>query len=453
MARVKYLFFIFVFISMIFLSSLSVSAASNTSDPSGFNSWSLDEKIVYWTANIGNLIGSITGIGNCPSLEESITRIANTGYYTDGYDSYVDFVAQNSSYDDEDGTWVFSDGVIKFLNDVKAETKNKITYQNMYLPSAVQIDASTFATKSAYSKFYALVESNPDKIFSICRATHSYNNYKNISGWTIRVHDADVCGVSSEVTSGMGKFNVNVFDSEWQQNYTWIEFYLCDAGSNSKLVYKNASDEWVEIDDVEEVKTFDMSLVTNTYGSGTTTKFGSTRASWNSSVDTQNQIFTDFNGAFPVYVSVTAMKQGTSNGTCGQFMPGYTPGEVTDNSITQTEINDYSTNYNYYYGSGSGGSSGDSGSGSGDGFFDSFLNALGSLGDAVLGILSKLIEFIAKAVSFITDAFSDIASLAENGFTDLLTAFFPFLPSEWVAAITLLLALAVFGVVINLFGK
>ena len=449
----RFLILICVFISTFILNS-NIVFASSIDDPKGMDAWTFGEKTMYWNTNFVNILDALVSFPTGKTHEQMDDLFLRfTQAHSNEYDSYAEMLAAGTRYDDETETFAFDENGLAFINFIKSESESEITYQNMYLPSAVQIDASSFATKSAYSKLYALVESNPDKIFSICRATHSYNNYKNISGWTIRVHDADVCGVSSEVTSGMGKFNVNVFDSEWQQNYTWIEFYLCDAGSNSKLVYKNASDEWVEIDDVEEVKTFDMSLATNTYGSGTTTKFGSTRASWNSSVDTQNQIFTDFNGAFPVYVSVTAMKQGTSNGTCGQFMPGYTPGEVTDNSITQTEINDYSTNYNYYYGSGSGGSSGDSGSGSGGGFFDSFLNALGSLGDAVLGILSKLIEFIAKAVSFITDAFSDIASLAENGFTDLLTAFFPFLPSEWVAAITLLLALAVFGVVINLFGK
>lgn len=400
-------------------------------------------EVVALVATIGGI--AISGVDTCINLYR-----AWKGDDTATEDDMVEYFNQQITIDG-DGNYIVSDDGMVTINGMKEAYENDVTYQNMYLPSAVQIDASTFNTKSAYSKFYALVESNPDKIFSICRATHTYNNYRNISGWTIRVHDADVCGVSSEVTSGMGKFPVNVFDSEWQSNFSWTEFYLCDAVSNSKLVYKDKEGNWVELETVDEVSDFDFSLATNTYTGGATTKFGSTHASWNSSVDTQNQIFTDFNGAFPVYVSVTAMKQGTSVGTCGQFLPGYAPGTITDNSITQTEINDYSTNYNYYYGTDSGGSGSNDSGGSSGSWLDSLLNGIGSLGNAIMSIISKIIEILGQAIELIVSTITDFTDLVTGGFTDFLTAVFPFLPEEFVKIIGLGLVLAVFGVIIRCF--
>lgn len=99
-------------------------------------------------------------------------------------------------------------------------------------------------------------------------------------------------------------------------------------------------------------------------------------------------------------------------------------------------------------GSGSGGS-GDSG-GSGGGL-SGFLDGLGSVGNAILAILGKLMEILGSAIELVTGAITDLITIIPNSIGELLGALFPVFPEEWIKAITLSLVLGVVVGIVRMF--
>lgn len=473
----RFLFIITTFILCFFVSVHSVFAADSTSsDATGYNSWTFAEKAEYWGRNFYSIAGSFLGL-DVQSLDDAALTVGYPSIATEGYSSYKEFLAAHSSFDDDSQTLSVDDEGLAFLNYVKVEAEEEITYQNMYLPDHSQIPSGVFNTKSAYNLFVELVKQNPDKIFS----TYTHNGHpvikegedssSSVYGIGLTVCDADLSGgVSSNIKSGLGIINANIYDADWVSVSTrsdCLNILVVDDSTFPSCIYyldKSGNPHYVySVDDVANIDFSDVACRDVNYATErrylSSVHFGSSYRSF-SSIQSLNGInngnyyaFTDYNGTFPVFDTLAHLKEGTSSGKAGQYMPGYTTGDVIDNSVTQTEINDYSTNYNYYYGSSSddGSGSGSGGSSSGSSWLDSLLSGLGSLGDAILNILGKLLDYIGKAVTFITDGIADILDLAENGFTKLMTEFFPFIPEEWVTAVTLAMGLALLALVIRIF--
>lgn len=92
---------------------------------------------------------------------------------------------------------------------------------------------------------------------------------------------------------------------------------------------------------------------------------------------------------------------------------------------------------------GNGGNNSGSGSGSSGGGLSGFLSGLGSIGDALLSILGKLMEYVGKAIELFSDTIVKVIDIIPKKFTELLTALFPFIPEEFLIAIQLMLALGV----------
>lgn len=170
-------------------------------------------------------------------------------------------------------------------------------------------------------------------------------------------------------------------------------------------------------------------------------------------------LFSNYNGGIPVFNSLADLKEGTEGKSPLQTMPGYTGQPITKNTISQTEINDFSTNYNYYYGDNSGNNPG-GGSGSGSGsdssggnWLESLLSSLGKLGDIIMTLFSKVFDIVTDILKFFTDTLTDVMDIIPDGFIGFLGAFFPFIPEEWLTAVSLLLALTLIGAIIKFFKK
>lgn len=111
---------------------------------------------------------------------------------------------------------------------------------------------------------------------------------------------------------------------------------------------------------------------------------------------------------------------------------------------------EYLSQINNNGGSGSGSGSGSDSGSSGGGLLD-FLSGLGSLGDAILSIIGKLIEYVGKAIDLIVNGISGIIEKIPQSITGLMAAAFPFLPEEFFTAIELALILGVVCIVIKIF--
>lgn len=121
--------------------------------------------------------------------------------------------------------------------------------------------------------------------------------------------------------------------------------------------------------------------------------------------------------------------------------------------LTEDELRailaEYLSSINNSGGSGSGSGSGDSG-GSGGGL-GGFLDGLGSIGNAILAILGKLMEILGSAIELVTGAITDLITIIPNSIGELLGALFPVFPEEWIKAITLSLVLGVIVGIMRMF--
>lgn len=112
-------------------------------------------------------------------------------------------------------------------------------------------------------------------------------------------------------------------------------------------------------------------------------------------------------------------------------------------------LEEYLSQINNSDGTGSDSSSGDSG-GSGGGL-SGFLDGLGSIGNAILAILSKLMEILGSAIELVTGSITDLITIIPNSIGELLGALFPVFPEEWIKAITLSLVLGVIVGIVRMF--
>ncbi|MBP3460342.1 MAG: hypothetical protein J6K58_14125 [Lachnospiraceae bacterium] len=451
MKRFIYYFILFLFV-FVFDSGLvfASSGGGGYHSVSGYSTWSKEEQRDYQLYCLMNnpLIG-VYG-WECPS--DQILANDYPDIYTQGYTSYLDFLIDHSTVNEKTETITYDDEALDFLNYLKSKAENEMTYQYRYMPTSNQLKADSFRTRNAYAILKELISSHPDKMFCVSSARHSYDGKNNLAGLTVRVYDLPYGAVNS--FSDLAVVNCTFYTEEWQSIFHMVELYIVDHdANNSCLVYKDSDGVFHEIQSVEEIKTFDLNSSAVFYDGGVTEPLGFSHSSFNSGASAAGNCFSDTTAAIPVFKSVADLKNGTSVGNCAQIMPGYTGQPITDNSITQTEINDFSTNYNNYYGSGSGGSGSGSGSSSGSsgGWLSSLLSGLGNIGDIIMSLLAKAVEIITEILKFFTDTILDAIDIIPTGFVEFLTALFPMIPEEWITCVNLALALMLIGIIVKIF--
>lgn len=464
----RFVCLITTFVLCFTINTNSVFAAS-MADPSGYDSWSTQEKVDYWGLWGAQWIWSIIGLttGSSDGID-SVNRLGSWFYSCDditgGYDSLGEFLAAKVAYNDDTETWTYDNDCLAFINYVKDEAESEITYFMGYLPNSVKLKADSFNTPQTYSIIQNIILHNPNKIFYVQSWSCSWTNPESGEaetgkrGWRVYFCDVPYGGVGTFSTVGADTLVKSTFyDSNWQNKFDCPVFYVLDIPDSSVMYYTDAEGDQQTIETASDAGSFDLDSIGESVNQDMISFVCFSSASWTATAPNPFYIFSSHTGGIPVFKSLADLKNGTSSVTCGQYLPGYSSGDITDNSVTQTEINDFSTNYNYYYSSGNDGDgSGDDGSGSGGSsgsgsWLDSIFSGLDSLGDTILNMFGKLSDFLGDAVSFITDGITSVLDLSQNGFVDLLTAFFPFLPKEWVTAVTLALGLSLFGLVIHMF--
>ena len=450
-----------------------VNNSDSIQDPSGMDNWTLSEKMMYWNTNFFTIVDAITGLfwGNSTAkMDELFLRFSQA--HSNKYDSYAEMLAAGTRYDDSTGEFVFDDLSLSFINFIKDSAEEEITYQYGYFPNNYSLPVDWFQTKTASDIVHNLIKNNPDKMFTLTRLVHgsgnnggwSVPNYGYVPMVRIRYTDVAYAAVSVQGSNDVGTPKATLYNEDWDNNFTWHELIIFDSSNNTDLaghlVYKNDSKEFVVITDKDAASDLDLSLVSTTVVSGTNSYLANLNpdvlaspfAHLNTSMVT-SVAFTSFNGAVPIFVSETAMKKGTASGVEGQYMPNYTGQPITNNTISSSEINNFINNYNNYYGSGSGSGGGGSGSESSGNWLDSLLSALGKLWDIFMTLFSKVVDIIMSVIKFFTDTLSNAMDIIPSGFVGFLGALFPFIPKEWLTAVSLMLALLLIGTAIKVFRK
>ncbi len=482
MKRLIYSIFI-IFILFIF-SPISVFASSDSDnedrkiDISGYDNWTTAEKRSFWSTEILTLIGASADLvlnTNASGFKSTVEDVYRDMAFASNYDSYADFLASKVTTNSS-GEFVYDESVLDFFNACLDRFKEDTSYQYGFFPTNVYLSVDSFSTKGAYDIATTLIAKYPDKVFRFnsssipgmadIKGNEGGKPWDWCSGWKITVYDVPYGAVGSPINiSSSTPTSASCYTEEWQLEFSnAFEVYLVDWAGYGFLCFWDKEGNYHEILDYKSIEAgcIDDAYAYLTSGSHISTKLNSTLAfstAYFSKCDTVPMnlyCFSNYSGGIPVFNSLADLKKGTEGKSPLQTLPGYTGQPITKNTISQKEINDYSTNYNYYYGNGSGNDPGGSGSGSGSGsggWIDSIVSGLGSFFDGILTIVGKVIELIGKLISLITDAFADLLDIVPTNFVNFLTALFPMVPEEWITAATLFITLALLGVLIRLFTK
>ena len=450
----RFNFFLISFLLVVFILSQSVFAASqNDIDISGYDSWSDADKKAFWGSEIFSILGAVSGMfihGNVSESRQVVEDVYRDMYSASDYNSYEDFLASKVTTDDK-GNLVLDDDVLAFLNKVLDSLKEDSTYVDGFPIESSNILGGSFDTGYRYKNFCSLVSKFKECYvsftsifgFSIKVGDNSY------SCWKVFLYEDPEYAVSSDISNP--SLSVGLYNGNWDPCKRKVVYIV---GDSERVVFQDAETNEMVIKYFYEFDYDDIAYNNESFYAKLSFYPGFSHAVVVPSGEL-TYYCSDKPGSVPIFKSINDMKNGTSAGLQAQYMPGYTGQPITNNTISQKEINDFSTTYNYYYGSGSsgGGSGSGSGSGSSGGWLDSILNGLGSLGKVVMSILSKLFEMVTKVIEFFTVTLKDAMDTIPTGYANFLAALFPFLPKEWITAVTLFLGLLVAGVLIKIISK
>lgn len=488
MKRFKFILLIFIIVfplnfSFVYASNSNGDNSDNEDNSinfSGWDSWSLGDKIRFYTTHIGYIAQGVSNfvVPNGMDYGEACEKLFLDKYLANGYSSYGEMLADKTSYDSASDSLVFDDLALQFLNDLASLIKDDSTYQYGYFPTNAYLSASSFASKNTYETISRLISLYPDKVFRIQSSSipgldtekGSLNgvSWSWASGWKLTVYDVPYGAVGSPANiSSSTPTSVNCYTEDWLLDFsTAFEVYVVDWSGQSFLCFWDKEGNYHEILDYKSLSSgcIDDAYAVPIWASNINKKLNSVLA-FSPAYFSQSNLppmnlycFSNYSGGIPVFNSLADLKDGTTGKNPLQTLPGYTGQSITKNTISQQEINDFSTNYNYYYGDNSGDNPGGGGSGSGSdssggNWLESLLSSLGKLGDIIMTLLSKVFDIITDILKFFTDTLADVMDIIPEGFIGFLGAFFPFIPKEWLTAVSLLLALTLIGAIIKFFKK
>lgn len=467
---VKRFFYIFILIIVFLFFPLNVYASSESEnekyidDPSGMDNWTFSEKLMYWDTNFFTIVDAVIKLpfGNSTEkMDELFTRF--TQAHSNKYDSYAEMLATGTRYDDTTEEFTFDDLSLSFINFIKSSIEEERTFQYGYFCPVESIDPNSFDIKEEYDIIHNIIQSNPDYAFSVWKSgiTLKDSNGNNMiyGAWNVKFFKVPYAGVGNTGGS-ITTSKTTVYNDNWESSIDTREFYIIandiyntypPGGYDAGDIFYNNGSEFVGLHDVS-LSDFDLNLCPESVN-GYSVFLGISNNYFDNPVHpNQNYIFSSHAGGIPVFKSVADMKAGTTGKQVLQTLPGYTGQPITNNTISQKEINDFSTTYNYYYNSGNNpGGGGGSGSdpGSSGNWLDTLLGALGKLGDIIMTLLTKAFDIITDILKFFTDTLAGAMDIIPKNFIEFLGAFFPFIPKEWITAVSLAISLVLIGVIIK----
>lgn len=462
MKRILKRFFVFI-ISFVLVFSISVPcfASDTSSGATGWNSWTLKEKTDYCCKVGVDIIASVTGIvhGDTSSYKEFLLDLYASNPKA-GVDNFYEYLATGLTFDDDTQTWELSDDLVQFCNTVITDYNDRVTMVYRYPITPSQIDGTTFRSPAQMQALVDFLQEYPD--YYLVNISGGSSDSVPLETFTIYGTDTQVQAdgarfwLSEAPFAGVGNYpdlmssSVTLYNQEWSVTkcsqisiaiYDGVPYYVTlsnkyDGGARVGYTleqFKDASISW-----------FDSNI----------TNYMSLDFSWRRSLE-KNCFYSGNLNALNVYKTVADMKKDIGSQFIGSYADTYTG--TPSQTITQSEVNNFVNNY--YPDSGSGGGSGsgsgsDSGGGSSGGIFDDIISGIasgvGSIIKGIFSIVKQLVDAVADAIASITKSITDLSSLLKTGFTDFLSAVFPFLPQEFITILIAGLSLFLLGVTIKI---
>lgn len=478
-------FFLVFILSFILFFSTSVSCYASDSDKldaTGFNSWSLDEKVQYVGLNIVDFFTSFTGLLNGDTTEYRKWLLDYYARYPEaGVDNFYEYVANGLSFDDDTQTWELSDYLVEFCNSIVVDYNDRVTMVYRYPLNKANIDASGFPNKIFLDAFISVMQAFPDCYFYIeSDYRGNYDACDRVSGTTsatvwpnhyiINIVKSPFAGVNAY--PDLVTTPVTLYDENWEVCKV-AKIALCSSDnyatadnityfSIDNIYYYNAYRRYdgTLYSSFDDFVNSELSYVFNATDVSMCNQF-----SWKRTLSDFKTPYSVSNDPINVYKTVADMKKDIGSQLIGSYTDTYTGTPVQ--TITQSEINNIVNNYypsdpDDDPGGGSSSGSDDSGGSSsgGSGIIDGLGKLFGAIGNIidklfgfVLGLLSKVVDFFGSILEMFTDTLMKLIDIIPTGFNEFLAAMFPYIPEEWITIAEFILLVSAIGCVVALFKR
>lgn len=359
--------FLSLILAFILIFSISVPCyASDTnsdqSDPAGWNSWSFNDKVIYVTNCFTDFICGFTGIvhGDPSSFKQLAVDLYANQPEAGVYNLY-EYFANGLSFDDSTETWILSDDLVTFLNELITNYNDQVTMTYRYPVQVTSIQADTFPSQQVYQFLVDLCLAYPDCYVFTPNADQMKMSYKGqpsqlldgsyTEGWGTSLFD-NLCMfcVIPKPFAGTSQYtdlyaaSTLFYNNNWEVSFSPKCFWVAPDGRcfyKTSGIYNNSyvlakqfeSGDFPNLDDVADYNYWSW------YGTSYSMYLDNKRAaSWSA-----RTVYSAAQDALNVYKSEADMKKDIGSQFVGSYTNTYTG--TTVNNITQTEINNIVNNY------------------------------------------------------------------------------------------------------------
>lgn len=421
------------------------SRPADSTSLSGFENWPAIDKAYYFFDNLLSISAGVCGIifnplnWNYEDVSNLIRQHAlDTSLITSSED-YFDWVAKCLSVNDEGELIVndeLADAMYQAVNVYIEEYTGWYNYQTI---DYKKFPSANFPSQGLYNAFLSYCSQQlkgTDKTLVIMNTFNKLNNvyYFPISN---ALEDVEYYTSGTPTTFCMGYIT-----QDW--NTISPNLYRMDDTGIAAAIYTS-------VKYVHFGTTNSGTYLPITDGTRTVRVYKSLEDLKSYSVGQRPYYYTskfqdyDINGDNSCIISESQLNGSSVYGDVINYIIEYPDSD----GLTEDELRDILDDYfkdkedDDDSGSGSGGSGG---SGLGG-----FLDGIGAIGDALLGILGKLLEYVGKAIDLLSETVTKVIDIIPKNITALLGGIFPFLPEEWLTAIELSLVLAVIVGIVRIF--
>ena len=499
MVSIIIIFNLFIPLNVVYASSSGGGSADDGTHspsshfPSNYNEMTRDEKVNYWNSNYLD-----TGTPNWYVYMTYNTgtgwnylnnTLPNSPYFNWDYAKNKGaYLADNVSFDSSTGDLTNSEDLQSQINILIGNYNDESNYTEFIYPGSGYLNPAAFGEAKLYRFVKNTIDKNPNYYIKVRRGAGTEN-------WILDCTTVPpLGGVLEKEYWNQATPKINVYTDNWDQNFSFsdgkpVELNVtCDAISGDLSVYHTDGADYgynrpyVKIEGATESGITLSDDYAPTIGSNgykwIMQSFAYSTFYKNSFALSRDYGLNDvilpatgeqgvmFHGSgyvvnsLPVFSNLTQLKKGTVGIKKATYLPNYTgaaPATVSDNygNVIQNwgTINGGVNQGTGGNGTGSGSGSGDNGS-SGSGWLDKIIDGLGSIGRALLNIVGVILEWVGKAIDFITESLNGIIeTVTGNLFRDFLVAVFPFVPDEVWTGVMMIITLSLFGTIITFLRK
>lgn len=388
-----------------------------------------------------------------------------------------------------DGNTVIVGDGNTFLEKYYDDKASDIGYVTRYIMGYQDLNPVWFDNYNTYNAFQNLVKGHPDKLIQ-------FSNTGNLAYGSVNFYYSEkpLLGavIPDKSTWGYSALETTFYADDWTTNFTTSDgvvlacqgyFSNIDNSSLSVafldnetgiqtfgVIFTGSQEELKSVDVLALAKEYETEhncTIDTRYMSFYGYSFGSIEALddiYNHNIMTFNDylVFSGSRVAFPCFQTLNDLKKGSIGKSTTPLLPNFN-GNSINGPVTAEQVQQAEEIVNNYYenqlnnkdpgGSGNNGSgnNGSGNNGSGSSIWDKLADLVSGLLGFIVDALTSALDALKNVFNSITGFFDGVVDLVGSGFADLMASFFPYIPSEWITIVGLVLGLSVFFFILKHF--